>query len=384
MALTPIGPGLNRPFKSQFNTTTTALASAATYTGEWELNDEPDVMVSCYADNTGTLYFDFSNDGVNARTFPSNGFKIASGIHEFHAALKGPRWFRVRLVNDSGAQSTLDLTTYYGTFRQANSPLNQTVGLDTDAAQVRPSSFQDEVRIGRRTGITGWTKFGYSPSLTAANGEEVIWASAAAFTPLTAASTFTIAYTQASDGSSANGAKTLAIYYIDSSGLPAVAVHTLGSTGSDVTAFTGLGINRVAVSSSGSTGTNGALITITATTGGSTQAVVPASGSVTQQAIFFTGANHDAIAKYLWWNVAKPGGGSAKVLIKGYVYNRSVATTFEVFRVLVDTTTEVTSYIDEPVGFNLSPTDVLYFVADTDTNAAQVNLRFSLNEYQRS
>ena len=198
------------------------------------------------------------------------------------------------------------------------------------------------------------------------------------------ASTFTIAYTQASDGSSANGAKTLAFYYIDSSGLPAIATHTLEADGSDVTSFTGLGINRIAVASSGSTGKNGAVITVTATTGGTTQATIPASGSVTQQAIFFVGSNHDAIAKYLWWNVAKPGGGAAKVLIKGYVYNRTVATTFEVFRVLVDTTTEVTGYINEPIGFNLSPTDVLYFVADTDTNAAQVNLRFSLNQYQRS
>jgi len=39
--------------------------------------------------------------------------------------------------------------------------------------------------------------------------------------------------------------------------------------------------------------------------------------------------------------------------------------------------------IEDPVGFALSPTDVLYFVADTDTNNATVNLRFSLVEYKR-
>lgn len=38
--------------------------------------------------------------------------------------------------------------------------------------------------------------------------------------------------------------------------------------------------------------------------------------------------------------------------------------------------------ITEPVGFALSPTDVLYFVADTDTNDTVVNFRFSLNEYK--
>ena len=53
-----------------------ALAADATFTGEWEKNDYPDVMVSCFSDTAGTLYFDFSVDGTNARTFPSSGFAV--------------------------------------------------------------------------------------------------------------------------------------------------------------------------------------------------------------------------------------------------------------------------------------------------------------------
>lgn len=370
--------------RSVGNTTTTPLAGGATFTGGWEMNDQSDVAVSCFADQDGTLYFDFSNDGVRVLTFPTNGFEIDANVHEFHDAVKAARLFRVRYVNGSAAQSVLELYTYYGTFRGLNAPLNQALRLDSDATQVRPTNFQDEVRIGRRTGVAGWTKFGYRSGLVAATGEETVWAASGNFSPLTAAQTFTIAYTQASDGASANGAKTLAFFYIDSNGLPATATHTLGSTGSDVTSFTGLGINRVAVASSGSTGKTAATITITGTTAGTTQAIVPALGSVTQQCIFHVGSNHDAIGKYLWWNVAKPSGGNAKVLIKGYVYNRTVATTYEVFRTLMDTTVELTDYISEPIGFNFSPTDVLYFVADTDTNDAAINLRFSLNEYQRT
>lgn len=41
------------------NSSTTALSSAATFTGSWEQNSRPDVMVSCQTDNDGTLYFDF-------------------------------------------------------------------------------------------------------------------------------------------------------------------------------------------------------------------------------------------------------------------------------------------------------------------------------------
>jgi hypothetical protein len=72
------------------------------------------------------------------------------------------------------------------------------------------------------------------------------------------------------------------------------------------------------------------------------------------------------------------------VQIKGYVYNRNVDTRYEVFRTEIDTTAELIGYINEPIGFNLSPTDVLYFVADTDSNNANVKLRFSLNQYQNT
>jgi len=371
---------------SEESTSTTPLGSGETFTGVWERNDYPNVMVSCQADNSGTLYFDFSVDGTNFSTFPVNGFEITAGVHEFHTAVKGPRYFRVRLVNDTGAQTYLRLYTYYGAFRASNAPLNQTIGLDTDAAMVRPTDYQDEVRIGRRSGVTGWTKFGYRTGLTAANGEETVWATTGNFTPMTTASTFTIAYTGgggSNDGAGSTGALTLYFQYIDSSGLPAVAVHTLGSDGTDVTSFSGLGINRIAVSSSGSADTNNATITVTETTGGTKQAIIPAGDGVTQQAIFFTGSNHDAVAKFLWLHVNKPSGGNAKVVIKGIVWNRAVATRFEVFRTSIDTSVELTEYFEEPVGFALSPTDVLYFVADTDTNSATINARFSLNEYQR-
>lgn len=49
-----------------------------------------------------------------------------------------------------------------------------------------------------------------------------------------------------------------------------------------------------------------------------------------------------------------------------------------------ETTTEQTIELVDPIGFNLSPTDVLYFVADTDTNGATCSVRFSLNLYDRS
>lgn len=370
------------------NTTTTPLSSGATYTGTWERATADGVTVSCKTDNTGTLYFDFSNDGTNADTFPSSGFEVASGVHEYHTARVNSRFFRVRLVNDTGAQSYLRIYTYYGTHTQPNAPINQTVGTDQDATWVRPTIPQDEISIGRRTGVAKWNKFGYKDVLTSGSGEEMIWPASGNFTPLESASTFTIAYDGtgggSTDGSGTNGATQLTFYYVDSDGNPAVAAHNLGTDGSDETSFSGYGINRVAVSASGSADSNQSAITITATTGGTTQAYIPAGESVTQQCVFVNGANHDAIVKFIWINVGKPSGGNAKVTVKGYAFNRTVTTRFLLFKALIDTASETTDPIPLETGFNLSPTDVLYFVADTDTTNALINLRFDLNQYART
>lgn len=375
-------------FQSYKNSTVTPLGSSETFTGEGEQNHYSQVGVMVKTDNTGTLYFDFSGDGVNwDSTFPTGGFKIASGIPDFHTAVKLGRYFRVRFVNDSGAQTYLRLHTYYGNnYVPTSAPYNQSLGIDSDAIATRPSIPEDEIVLGRRSGVTHFSKWGYRTGLTAANGEETIWADTGNdFTPMTSASTFTIAYNNTTDGLGQNGALSLQIVYIDSTGLSQTAVHVLSNTGSDTTSFSGLGINRVAVISTGSANVNTNAISITETTGGTAQAYIPAGASVTQQCIFFTDINSDAVAKMLFVECNKiSGGGSPRVLIKGYVFNRPIATQFEIFRLTIDTSSDSHVQINEPVGFKFTPGDVLWFVADTDTNNTEINMRFSLVEYKRS
>lgn len=244
----------------------------------------------------------------------------------------------------------------------------------------------DQARLGNLDGVTGFTKWGFNTDVDTADNDAVIWPVKNTFTPLTTASTFTIAYTSSTDGAdgAATGATLLQIIYIDESGNSQTAIHTLGSDGSDVTSFSGLGINRVAVSASGSAQKNINAITITATTGGTMQAVIPAGVGVTQQAIYHSPLNAQAITKWLYFNVNKitGGGGSPVVTIKGHVFNRTVETFYEIFRHTIDTSVENTVELTEPVGFLLSPYDVLYFTADTDTNNTVVSCRFSLLEYE--
>ena len=120
------------------NSTTEPLSAGATFTGTAELNDYPDVMVSCQTDEGGTLFFDFSVDGTNWGSFPVGGFELTSNIHEFHTAVKGPRYFRVRLINGGTDQTTLRLKTFYGVFAgKPNAPLGQSINDDSDATVVK-------------------------------------------------------------------------------------------------------------------------------------------------------------------------------------------------------------------------------------------------------
>lgn len=254
---------------------------------------------------------------------------------------------------------------------------------DANALSVRPTDYQDEVRLGRREGVSGWNKFAYA-ILTAAAGEQVVWANTVAFVPMLTADTFTINYDQAQDGSSANGAKQLTFFYLDANGNQAIGLHTLGNTGTDVTSFTGLGINRIAVSSSGSGQRNLGEITIDGTSSGNQQAIVPALGSVTQQTIFHVGLTQKAIRRMIWVNIGKTGGGSPTTLIKAYVFNRGTQTYYEVFRSIVDVSTEQTINLNDPIGFLLNPGDIMFFTADTDVNGTTIEVRFSLNLYNNT
>ncbi len=365
------------------NTLTTPLGSGATFTGEWEQNNQPDVMVSLQTDTSGTLYFEFSVDGTNASVFPIEGFKITSGIHEFHTAIKGPRYFRVRFVNDAFTPTYMRLYTYFGQFRAPSTPLNAPLQIDSDGIATRPTDFQDEVKRGRRVGVTGWNKFGYRLDVPN-NTTACIWPAIPLLpTFLTSASTFTVTYNSTTDGSGTTGATELVFIYIDDDGLPATSTHTLGSDGSDVTSFSGLGINRIAVTAAGSAGFNTNDITVTATTGATVQAVVPAENSITQQAIFFVGANHVAIAPWLTIEMAALDKDKALVLL-GYTWNRTSGVRTEVFRGSIDRSLDLHRQIFDPIKFRLEANSVLYFIGTTSghNSVLDMSCRFSLNEYQ--
>jgi len=211
-----------------------------------------------------------------------------------------------------------------------------------------------------------------------------VWDAGVAFTPQSAAEAYTITYNNSTDGAGTTGALTLAIYYVDSTtGKSAITLHTLGNDGSDDLTISSFGINRVAVASSGSADVNTNAITITGATSSNVAAFIPAGKGVTNQAFFTVGSNEKAFIYDFFLNIGKAGGSNAKVIVKAYVYNRSPAdTVYELFRSIVNTATEQTIVWTRYIPFVLNPNDVIYFVADTDTNAASCEVRFNLNLHE--
>lgn len=114
------------------------------------------------------------------------------------------------------------------------------------------------------------------------------------------------------------------------------------------------------------------------------QAMIPAGESVTQQAIYHVQAGHQALLRRLVCNVLKiSGGGSPRVTLKLWVWNPGVTNArYLIRRIKIDTgvSNDIRRDFDPPL--SLSPTDVVWVQATTDTNNTVVDAEFDLVEYR--
>lgn len=247
-----------------------------------------------------------------------------------------------------------------------------------------PAPFPDSIVLGEHAGAYPLNKFSYRTGIQVADGDALIIPNGVNTpTILTAASTFTVTYNNVTDGLGTTGALSLLFTYLDENEEVATGTLTLGNTGSDATSFSGVGINRVVVLSSGSANVNTNNIAITATTGGSTQAYIPAGTSVTEQLWFHIADNTKAIGKFIFLNALKISGGSSpRVVFRLFVYNRGTETTYDLFRYEMDTSVENSLVLYDPVGFGFSARDAVYLTANTNTNNTDVSARLSIVNYE--
>lgn len=160
----------------EHNSSNEPLAANAEFIGKKEFSIFPDVMVVCKTDVPGTVYFDFSPDGINwDSTFPPTGFQVSAGINEFHTGVKGPRYFRARLVNGDEPQTYLRMYVYYGNFKQGNLPVNSVIGQDADAIVVRNISENIALAEGKFSGYAIVSKLGKNTDVDTGTTPEDVW-----------------------------------------------------------------------------------------------------------------------------------------------------------------------------------------------------------------
>ena len=363
---------------STLNSTSTALGAAGTWTGTAEFAYAYEsVVVAAKSDVAGTLYIDFSTDGTNWDG--SLTYLVTAGINEVHRLTVTREYFRVRYVNGSTEQGYFRLETMMGAFPILSAPRNLSVQQDADAIVVRPTDYHYEVAMGRINGCTTWNKFGYNLDIDT-GASETVWSVGGLFAPMAAAGTLNVVSSSTDDDAAGLGAQSIIIYGVDANREALIEVVQMDGTNPVTTSGTFFGVNRAAIYLSGATGWNVGNITITATTGGSTQAQIPATGGTTQHAFFFTQASHTALLDYLKINTNKIGGSSPVVTILGYVTSFVSGSRFEVFRAVIDTSVENTVEIRPSQPFVVGEKSIIEFQATTTVSNTVCSIRFSFIE----
>lgn len=362
------------------NSSTELLSSGTTFTGQWvEATGYASVVVAAQTDQNGELYVQFSSDATNIESSLVRYYRTDT-IEVPHRYTITRRYVRVVFTNSStGNQTYFRLQSMLCYQTDLNAPLDSTLSPDYDSQSVRPTDFKTEVAISRRQGLISWHKWGYNADVD--TGTETVWSYGGTFSPLTNFNYLSIVSSSTNDTSAGTGARQITIYGIDAFRKSQTEVITMNGTTPVVTTTKWLGINRVAVTLSGSGLTNAGDITITATTAGSVQAHVPAGTSITQQAFFFTQADHKGVADWLFLNVNKiTGGASPVVTIKGFIRNFSTNTVSEIFSHTIDTTVDDYLELKPPTPFLIPEQSLIYFTATTNADNTIVNLRFAMIE----
>ncbi len=122
---------------SAVNSTNSALVASATFTGAAESTLEfSALMISILTDADGTMYVDFSPDGVNwDRTVT---FVVQNSISEIHRLTAIYAYYRVRVVNGSTAQSYMRLQVLMNDHQEPSTALNsQAVQPDSGSLLTR-------------------------------------------------------------------------------------------------------------------------------------------------------------------------------------------------------------------------------------------------------
>lgn len=330
---------------------------------------------------------------LEASSSPNQTFKIDSldytkGRYELFYRDKNETNVKIGLRSIKDSEILVSPAIYSDWVDSTDTPYASTALLLTAITTIAYDSSEEKLgSIVANTGGDGTTstivnKFGENYDVDIA-ADEIVASFGGAFDPLvnimTTSQTFTVTYNNATDGSTATGARMLQVDYLDENFEAQIGFHVLGSTGSEVTSFSGVGINRAVVVQFGGLSSNVNDIDLTATTDTTIQARIPALESVTQQCIYHTPINRTLVVDFLHINVVKVSGGGAEpvVNLKMYSFSRITLGAYKIMDSDIDTTHSNNLVLNLPEGITFTGREVLYLIASTDKDNTKVFVRFS-------
>jgi hypothetical protein len=123
---------------NSYTATTGSLWTGNVFVGAGEQNNFNYVGVNLQTDESGTLTFEFSQNGTDWSSYPTQEFTIVSGINEVHGAWKGTRYVRPKFTGADGSRTYFRIRTMYSYDPIVlSAPLNQPISSDSDANIVR-------------------------------------------------------------------------------------------------------------------------------------------------------------------------------------------------------------------------------------------------------
>jgi len=269
------------------NSTTTALAANATFTGRaFDCTRFSTVSTTNNSDQDGTIFLEFSADGTNWDISKKIEIDASQAAGSPHMLAIVNKFFRVRYVNGTVAQGHLRIQTIFSDNRNmflVSSP-NQVVhqGIDVQLVRILGEPSLDASR-GLNANISVFRKLGRNEAVgTTFEDLSADGGNHAGF--LEAASAIRIASGgNAADDTAGTGARTVIIEGLDANFQPQTdTLVTAGTSASAATTNTYLRVNRATVdvagvyaSGSGTRGNNTGSMTIE-TTGGVELSTIPA------------------------------------------------------------------------------------------------------------
>ena len=293
---------------SEPNSTTIPLANGATFTGGWQpTTSHPSIVTKALTDQTGTMEIGFSNATCTSE-LNSISFFLRENRTETHRASTSSPCFRVRIINNSGAdQTTLNLISMYGEQGALTISAREEIQTDMDSILTRTAEDELEIALGLVENRSLVLKFASNDDIDTADTPEDIWHGGGVYNgfPTTAAENFEVFSDSANDTTGGTGAITLRVFYLDENlnmfdafGDPLYVDITLNGATAVNSGTLVTRIYSAKVINSGSGQTNAGILTVRwASTTSVVFAQLPAEGGQTQISNFTVPAGYRGILK---------------------------------------------------------------------------------------